>query len=811
MKTLLQDLRFGIRVLAKSPGFTLVAVITLALGIGANSAIFSVVNAILLRSLAYEEPERLVLINHDYPKLNLKASVSAYGYTHYRDTARSFENIAAVSGWPANLTGQGEPERVAGYQVTPNFFAIFGIAAARGRTFTPEEDQAGRSRVIVLSDNFWQRRFAADPNILNQTVTLNGEGYTVVGIMPPGFEFGREFGQTVDLWKPIVFTNEQLSPGNLTNEYLSVVARLNPGVAFDQAQAELDLIADNLRQQYMQGRDRSSWGLAMQSLRELVVGDIRVALLVLLGAVGFVLLIACANVANLLLARAAARQKEIAIRAAMGAGRFRIIRQLLTESMLLALVGGGLGLALGLWGVDLLVSLNEASIPRANEIGLDGNVLAFTLFVSLLTGAIFGLAPAIQISRTDLHETLKEGGRSGGGGVRHRVRNGLVILETALALVLLIGAGLLIKSFMQLQRVDPGFRPQGLLVMQLALPNFRYKEPRQIDAFYKQALDEIRALPGVETAGATSVLPLSGMNSSGSFQIEGRVVPPGEMSPHGARWSVTHDYFEAMGIPLVRGRYFSERDTSDAPGVAIIDEGMARKYWPDEDPVGKRIVFEGTRDNPRWREIVGVVGHVKHTSLDGESRVQYYIPHPQRPAPGMFLAVRTAADPTSLAGAVRGVIQGLDKDLPVFRVRTMDQLVYDAMARQRFSMFLLGIFGALALALAAVGLYGVMAYSVTQRTHEIGIRMALGADRRDVMKMVVGQGMILSLAGLGIGLVAAYGLTRLMSALLFGVSATDPLVFVVISLALAAVAFLASFIPALRATRVDPVVALRYE
>jgi putative ABC transport system permease protein len=478
---------------------------------------------------------------------------------------------------------------------------------------------------------------------------------------------------------------------------------------------------------------------------------------------------------------------------------------------MLSLVGGGLGLALGLWGVKLLVSLNDARIPRAQEIGLDLNVLGFALLVSLLTGLIFGLVPALQVSRTDLHETLKEGGRGGSGGVRHRVRSALVIAETALALVLLIGAGLLIKSFMRLQQVNPGFQPQGLLVMQLALPDFRYKEPRQRDAFYEQALDQVRALPGVESVGATTVLPLSGTNSSGSFQIEGRTVAPGELAPHGDRWAVTYDYFKAMGIPLVRGRYFTQRDTAEAPRVAIIDETMARKYWPDEDPVGKRIVFEGTRDNPLWREIVGIVGHVKHASLEGESRVQYYLPHPQRPFSSMFLVVRAAGDPGSLAGPVRGVIQGLDKDLPVFRVRTMDQLVYDALARQRFSMFLLGVFGALALVLAAVGLYGVMAYSITQRTHEIGIRMALGAERRDVLKLVVGQGMALSIAGLVIGLVAAFGLTRLMTALLFGVSSTDPLVFMAIPLLLAGVAFMASFIPALRATKIDPMIALRYE
>ncbi|MGH9901555.1 MAG: ABC transporter permease, partial [Pyrinomonadaceae bacterium] len=688
----------------------------------------------------------------------------------------------------------GEPERLVGQAVTANFFQTLGAEAARGRTILAEEDQPGRNRVVVISDAFWKRRFGADPNLVGRPVTLNGENYTVVGVMPPDFQFGRELGQMIDLWSPIAFTPEQLSTDNLTNEYLSVLARLKPTVSFRQAQAELDTIAANLRQQYMPGADASNWGLTMQYFSDLVVGDIRPALWVLLGAVGFVLLIACANVANLLLARSASRQKEMAIRAALGASRSRVVRQLLTESVLLALAGGATGLLLALWGVDLLVALNEAKIPRAHEIGLDLRVLGFTLGVSLLTGVLFGLVPALQTSRINLHDTLKEGGRSGAGGLGRGVRGVLVVSEVALALVLLVGAGLLIRSFLRLQEVAPGFDPRGVLAMQLALPQSKYPEPQQRAAFYRQLTERLRDLPGVGSAGATAVLPLSGQNQSGSFRIEGRVVPQGQSLPHGDRWMTTPDYHRTMNIPLRRGRYFGERDTADAPGVAIIDETMARKYWPDEDPLGKRISFEGGQDNPRWREVVGIVGHVRHKGLEGESRVQYYIPHQQRPSANMFIVVRGATDPSALAGPVRGVVGELDKELPVFRVTTMERLVGDSMAQRRFAMFLLGIFAAVALVLAAVGLYGVMAYAVTQRTHEFGIRMALGAQTRDVLMLVVWQGMALIIVGLLIGLVAAFGLTRLMSTLLFGVSASDPVTFGSISLLLAAVALLACYV-----------------
>lgn len=811
METLWQDLRFGIRTLIKSPGFAIVALLTLALGIGANSAIFSVVNSILLRPLAYKNPEQLVMINHNYIKINLKASVSAFGYKHYVENAKSFESIAAMTGWAANLTGEGEPERLTGQSVSANFFQTLGAEAAKGRTFATGEDTEGKNRVLVLSHGFWQRRFGGDPNILNKTLSLNGENYTVVGVMPEGFQFGRELGMIIDLWRPIVFTPDQLSSNSITNEFLMVIGRLRQGVTQEQAQTEMKSIAANLRQQYMQGADATNWDLLLTSFRELIVGDIRLMLWIVMLVVGFVLLIACANVANLLLARAAARQKEIAVRTALGAGRWRIIRQLLTESVMLSVVGGAFGLLIGYWGVKALVSLNEDRIPRANEISLDWRVLLFTFGVSILTGVLFGIVPAIQTTKADLHETLKEGGRSAAAATKHWVRSVLVVAEIALALAVLVGAGLLVKSFMRVQEVNPGFNPQGLLTMSVSLPDFKYSEAPQRANFYKQLIHDVSALPGVQSAGAVSVLPLSGQGSSGSFRIEGRDVPPGQSPPHGARWAATPDYFKTMGIPIIRGRYFEERDTADGKQVVIIDQALAAKYWPNEDPLGKRMVFEGTRDNPNWREIVGIVGHVKHTDLEGESRAQYYIPHQQRAQPGMTVVVRTTGDPNALASAARNAVRNLDKELPVFRVRTMDQFVADAMAQRRFALLLIGIFAGLALLLAAIGLYGVMAYSVTQRTHELGLRMALGAQAGDVLKLVVKQGMLLAGIGLGIGLVGAFFLSRLMKTLLFNVSATDPVIFTAIAATLAAVALIACFFPARRATKVDPMVALRYE
>ena len=799
--------------LIKQPGFSIVAIIALALGIGANTAIFSVVNAILLRPLNYRDSERLVQIYHNYPKLDLRASVSASGYTHYRDHVDSFEAIAAATSWPVNLTDTGEPERLQGVTVTHTFFPTLGVEAARGRLFSSEEDQPGRNRVVVLTDALWKRRFAADPDLLENTIRLNGENYTVIGILPPGFQFGREFGQVQELYAPIAFTPQQLDPARWRNEFLFAFAKLKPTVTLEQAQAEMDTVAANIREQFFGGgdaNDPNSWGLLLRSLRENVVGEIRPALLVLLAAVAFVLLIACANVANLLLARAALRNKEIAIRSALGAGRWRVTRQLLTESVLLAMVGGAGGLALAYWGMNALLSMMADNIPRSNEIGIDGRVLAFTAGVSLLTGIVFGLFPALQASKHDLHSLLKEGGRS--GSARRSVRGLFVVAEVALALVLLVGAGLLLKSFQKLQQVNPGFRADHLLTMQLALPGTRYKEPQQVDGFYQQVLEKIKSIPGIESAGVSTSVPMSGSNSSGSFSIEGRTPGPGEMSPWGNRWFAGASYFQTMSIPLMKGRYFDDRDVREAQQVAIIDETMQRKFWPEEDPIGKRISFQrDPQGNPIWREVIGVVGHVKQRGLEGESPVQYYIPHRQVPTGGVFLVARTTGEPSSVAASVRGAIQEVDRELPVFRVSTMERMVEDSMAQRRFAMTLLGIFAVVALTLASVGLYGVMSYSVTHRTNEIGIRMALGARVPDVLAMVIGQGMKLSIAGVGIGLAGAFALTRVMKSLLFSVSATDPWTYFAVALVLAGVSLLACYVPARRAAKVDPMIALRYE
>ncbi|MGI8995218.1 MAG: ABC transporter permease [Pyrinomonadaceae bacterium] len=808
MKTIWQDLRFAVRMLGKRPGFTVAAIIALALGIGANTAIFSVVNSVLLRPLGYKEPERLVTISHSYPKLDLVAPVSAPGYVDYRNQTSVFEETAASSNANYNLTDGSDPERVQGRIVTANFFPLLGIAPTLGRTFLAEEDKPGASRVVVLSYGLWQRRFGGDPQIVNRTIRLNNESYTVVGVMPAEFRFGRD-----ELWTPIAFTPEQLANDRRGNEYLGAMARLKPGVTIEQAQTEIDFIARRIAEANPDAYPADSgWGVKLKSLNEEIVGDVRPALFVLLGAVGFLLLIACSNVANLMLARAAARGREIAIRTALGASRLRLVRQLLTESLLLAFVGGVAGLLLAVWGVELLVALEPADVPRAREIGIDARVLLFTIGLSLLTGILFGLLPALQASKPGLTGTLKEGGRGSavGGGIRS-ARSLLVITQIAVALVLLVGAGLMVRSFSRLLDVNPGFRTENVLTMQVALPATKYREPQQRRAFFQELVERIKALPGTESVGAVSHLPLGGGVTSFTFGIEGRPAPPGVMNPHTDGRVATPDYLPTMQIPLLRGRHFTERDNADARQVAIIDETLARVYFPGEDPVGKRVTFEGTDENPIWREIVGVVGAIRHRGLDAELKAQLYYPHAQSTAAGLSVVVRAANDPASLTSAVRGAVRAVDKDQPVYGVRTMDEVLNNSVAQKRFSMFLLAIFASVALVLAAVGIYGVMAYTVSARTNEMGIRIALGARSIDILRLVVGQGMILALAGVGVGLVAALVVTRVMSSLLYGISATDPLTFAAIALLLTGVALLACYVPARRATKVDPMVALRYE
>ena len=804
---LLHDLRYAARLQRKNPGFTIVAVIALALGIGANTAIFSVVNTVLLRPLPYKDPERLVMVwedasRHGYPR----DTPAAGNYVDWRDQNQVFEGMAAIADTSFNLTGSGEPERLEGRRVSVNLFPLLGVEPQIGRVFTAAEDQPGAQRVVLLSYGLWQRRFGGDPNIAGQSLTLNGESYVVVGVMPARFQFPSSDDQA---WVPIAFTQQEMA--NRGRHYLEVLARLKPGVSLDQAQSEMSTIAARLQQQYPQFN--ADLGAVVQPLQEHLVGDIKPALLILLGAVGLVLLIACANVANLLLARAAVRQKEIAVRVALGARRWRLIRQFLTESVLLSTVGGLVGLAIAYGGLVLLRAFIPENISQAREISMDLKVLGFTFLVSVATGVIFGLAPAIQAARFNQIETLKEGGRdaaTGGGG--KRLRGLLVTAEVAISLVLLIGAGLLINSFLRLRNVDPGFRADNLLTMRIVLPKPRYEQFERRSAFYTDLVQRVQSLAGVRSAAITTNLPLYRQGNSISISVEGQPAPPPGQERIVVTRIISPGYFDTMSIPLLRGRNVTEQDTETTPNVVVISETMARRYWPGEDAVGKRIAAGRVTSPDDWIQVVGVVKDVRQFELNAEPKPQMYLSYRQA---GFFeprdLVVKTDVDPSSFAATVRKAVWEIDKDQPVSNIQTMEEILADSIARQRFSMLLLAIFGGVALVLAGVGIYGVMSYSVAQRTHEIGIRMALGAQTGAVLKLAVGYGMKLVIAGIVIGLIAAFALTRVMATLLFGVTATDPTTFTLISVLLIAVAAVASYVPARRATRVNPIIALRYE
>jgi putative ABC transport system permease protein len=798
-----QDLRFGLRMLLKHPSFTLIAVLTLALGIGANTAIFSVVNAVLLRPLPFAEPERLVWLG-GWAGNDKEQGVTPADFLDYREQSQSFAQLAACvsEGVPVNLTGSGEAERLKGAMVTANYLDVFGVKPALGRGFLADEEQPGRDRVVVLSHDLWVRRFGADPSILNQTITLSNRNFTVIGVMPPKFQYPAG----VELWQPFGFFGPPQSPFRSRElHFLRPVGRLKPGVTRTQAQAEVETIARRLQALYP--KTNANQSLFLMPLQERVVGNIRLTLLVLLGAVGCVLLIACANVANLLLARATARQKEIAVRAAFGASRGRVVRQLLTESLTLALLGGLGGALLAKWGVGLLVKLNAANLPRADEIGINASVLAFTLIVALLTGLLFGLVPALQSTRLDLTDALKEGGRGAGGGAqRHRTLSVLVVGEIALAVVLLIGAGLLINSFVRLQQVGSGFDERNLLTARLDLPN-PYGEPEKKVAFFEQLQQRVAALPGVEAVGLVTELPLARQSADFTFTIEGRPAPPAGQSPHADIRNVNHDYFRAMRIPLRTGRRFTEAEVHDNAKVIIISDVLAQRFFAGEEPLGQRLRLSTLGQEPY--QIVGIVGDVRHRGLDVELRQTIYFPSLRLGYAN--LVIRTTNDPTSLAAAVRKEVAAIDPNQPVANVKTMERWVSESVAQPRFRTLLLGLFSAVALLLAVVGIYGVLSYAVTQRTHELGIRMALGARANDVLGLVVRQGMKLALTGVALGVVAALLLTRLLKDLLFGVRATDPLTFAAIVLLLTGVAFVACWIPARRATRVDPLTALRHE
>jgi predicted permease len=812
MGTLLKEIRYALRSLLKHPGFTAIAVITLALGIGANTAMFSVINAVLLRPLPYHEPDRLVTIWEESPQRGMyQMPVSLANLGDWIAQNHSFEQISAYTFTNLNLTGAGEPARLLAVRSSANLFSLVGAAPLLGRPFLTEEDKEGANHVVILGHALWQKHFGSDSAIVGRSLTLNNQSYTVVGVMSSNFQFpvgfgylGKVLNDPVDLYVPIAASNNETRRGNYS---FFAIGRLKPGVPIDQARAEMTTIEGRLEQQYPEGN--SGIGVRLIPTQEQTVKEIRPALLVLLGAVAFLLLIACANIANLLLARAASRQKEMAIRAALGASRLRVLRLLLMESLMLSLAGGGLGLLLALWGTDALMALAPDNIPRINEIGVDARVFAFTLGVSLITGIIFGLVPALHAGKPDLNEALKEGSRGSMGSVSgKRTRSVLVAVEVALSLVLLIGAGLMIKSFLRLQQMNLGFNPDNVLTVSLTLSRSKYTDDRQQAAFFQEALGRLQSLTGVKAAGATTGLPLTLTVSGSDFRIEGRPEPEAGKEMIINTRSVSPGYFSTLGIALIKGRDFSDRDKSDAPRAAIINQDLARIYFPNEDPIAKRITFD---DGQSWMSIVGIIADVKQLGLDSSAKPEVYFPYFQVASSSMSLVVRTASNPLGLAAAVKSQIQTIDKDLPVNDPKTMQQLLAESTSGRRFNMLLLTLFAVVALVLAIVGIYGVMSYTVAQSTHEIGIRMAIGAQPRDVFRLVIGQGMMLAMIGVAFGLVGAFGLTRLMTTMLFGVEPTDPATFVTIAVVLTGVTLAACYLPSRRATKVDPLVALRCE
>src|SRR5215510_8688293 len=794
MQSLAQDLRYGARMLLKKPSFTVIAVLTLALGIGANTAIFSVVNAVLLNPLPFAESDRLMALGQNESRS--RAALLNFSFRNFadlRDQIKTFERLAAYYNSNFTLTGQREAVLLRGAVVTADLFPLLGASPALGRAFLPEEDKAGggsEGRPAILSWECWQRQFAGDPAAIGRAIILNNTSFTVVGVMPDSFRFPIQ-SQPTEVWVSTALDYERpIGPGTImvARGYRGwrVIGRLKPGATPEQAQAEADVIASGLAAQFPE--ENKDMGIKVMPLLESLVGNLRSTFLLLLGAVGFVLLIACVNVANLLLERAISRQREINVRLALGAGRWRITRQLLTESVMLSGLGGAVGAALAVWGTNLIVALSPEGITRISETRLDARVLAFTALVSIATGVAFGLAPALIISRTNLAESLKEGGR--------------------------IGAGLLIRSLMRLQQVPVGFDPRNALTFNVAMSVDRTTAPPQIADFYRQLTERVKALPGVIDASVVFQLPLGGSGGSTGLTIEGQPVDPGNRS-YGIIHSVGPEYFRTMGIPLVKGREFTERDDLNSAPVLIINEALARKHFPNEDPLGKRIApgfstIPITEENGR-REVVGVVADVKHLNLQGSAQPEIYFAQAQMPMSTMTVVARATSDPRGLVNAARDVVHSLDKNAPVYGVRTLEEILGRSVATPRFNTLLLGLFAAVALILTAVGIYGVISCSVSQSTHEIGIRVALGAQASDVIKLIVGHGMLLTLVGVVIGLVGAYGLTRLMSKLLFAVTVTDPLTFILVPLLLAAVAWLACYLPARRATKVDPMVALRYE
>ncbi len=813
MNIFLQDLRYAFRALTKSPGFTAVAVLTLAVGIGANTAIFSVVNTVLLKPLPYPNPESLVKIWTHFTGIGLPNDQNWFSAPEFRDVRqqnRSFSDLSVMSTGTYSLGVSGNPQSLNGATVSPGFFTILGVKPYLGRTFSPDEAEQGHDRVVVLGYGLWQRVFGADPQIIGKDLAIDGRSCKVIGVMPRGFDYPAPS----DLWTPQVFLPADFAPDSRGNHGYEVLARIKPGVSLAQARSDMQGVSQSIIEQNREyPYQRFGFALILHPLLEETVGDVKTSLWVLMGAVGFVLLLVCANVAGLLLVRSTARQKEIAVRVALGAGIRRITRQLLTESLLLSLLGGLLGLLLTPLLLRVIVTLSATALPRVVSTGVDLGALLFTFAVAVGTGILFGLAPALDASRGVQYQILKEGGRTGTEGrTTNRLRRIFVAAEAALAVLLLAGSGLLLRSFVKLLEVDPGFRSEGVLTLQVALPTAKYPKPEQTRAFFRELVDRVQQLPGVQAAGAVSILPLSGSGNSGTTTVDSRAVAPQDASPEADWRVVTPGFFQAMGISLVSGRFFDARDSDTAAPVAIIDETMARTYWPNEDPIGKRIKRGGGMESTApWMTIVGVVRHVRYRTLEARSRVQLYWPEAQNPTNSMGLAIRAAADTMSLAPAVQKIVLALDAEQPVDHVLPMQELMADSLARRRLTLTLLAAFALGAILLAALGIYGVTAYMVTQRQQEIGLRMALGASRSDVLGLVVRQGMSLMLAGLAAGLVLSLGLTWALSSLLFSVRPYDPISLAAAAGALALVALLACSFPAWRATRVDPLVALRYE
>jgi putative ABC transport system permease protein len=809
----LQDIRYALRMLLKRPSFTVIVVLTLALGIGANTTIFSAIDAVLLNPLPYKDPERLMVVWETNKQLGPEMwdrNEAAIGnFLDWRSRNQSFDQLGALFDTDMNLTGVGEPQRIKSVVATTNFFQVLGVQPMLGRSFSPESETPGSPFTAIISHELWQRQFGSDPGLINKSLTLNGHQVEVIGVMPPGFELQFPISVHVDMWVPFVIDVADPDYHDRRNNFLYAVGRLKPGVSQEQAQAEMKLIASQLQQQYPEtNADR---GVRVVPLHKQVVGNVESYLYMLFAAVGFLLLIACANVAGLLLARVTARQREVAVRMALGASRWRLIRQLLTESVILSAFSGLLGLLLAYAGVKLLVALTPSEVPRLHEIGLHVPVFLWTLAISVVTGLLFGLAPALQASRPDLNSALKESsGRNPGSFQGSGLRNLLVVSEVAVALLLLVGAGLMTKSFLRLQQVDPGFDATNVVSMNIALPTSKYRA-QQLNNFYDQLFERIRNVPGVKSVGGINPLPLGGTNISLSVLVEGAPAVALTDRPSVGVRVVTPGYFQTMSIPILKGRAFTEQDRDNSPNVILVNEALASRFWPNQDAIGKRLDFEEDSGKQVWREIVGVVGNVKHKALATEVMPEAYFPYKQDPENFMGLVVRTASDPVSMIPAIRNQVLSIDKDQPVSDIMTMEQRLAKSVAASRFVMLLLGSFSVLALGLAAVGIYGVMSYLVTQRTQEIGVRMALGAQKRDVLKLVVRRGMVLAIIGTALGLVASLALTRLMRSLLFEVTPTDWLTFVITSVVLLTVALLACYIPARRATKVDPLVALRYE